>query len=183
MGPRRRLDGLAIAALAAVALAALSVVVGTPAIGAGAAPAHTAKKGAAAKSAAIVKIVKTDAEWKKSLSPEQYRILRQKGTEIAFTGKYWNHHAEGVYVCAACGLELFDSKSKFESGTGWPSFWTPIVAGHVDEHRDTTFGMVRTEALCTRCGGHLGHVFDDGPKPTGLRYCINSASLDFQAKK
>jgi peptide-methionine (R)-S-oxide reductase len=174
------------AALAAVALAAFPGVVATPAQGAAAATtetAQTAKKGAAKKSAAIVRIVKTDAEWKKSLTPEQYRILREKGTEWAFTGKYWNHHAAGVYVCAGCGLELFDSRTKFESGTGWPSFWTPVASGHVDEHRDTTFGMARTEVLCARCGGHLGHVFDDGPKPTGLRYCINSASLDFQAKK
>src|SRR5262245_3682578 len=138
-------------------------------------PSSNAKKGATAKPAAndkIVKITKTEEQWKKQLTPEQYRVLRESGTERAFTGKYWDNHANGIYKCAACGLELFDSKTKFESGTGWPSFWT-VIKGHVDEHTDSTLGMIRVEVLCARCGGHLGHVFDDGPQPTGLRYCIN----------
>jgi peptide-methionine (R)-S-oxide reductase len=129
-----------------------------------------------------VKITKTEEQWKKQLTPEQYRVLRESGTERAFTGKYWDNHAAGIYKCAACGLDLFDSKTKFESGTGWPSFWT-VIPGHVEEHRDTSLGMLRVEVLCARCGGHLGHVFDDGPEPTGLRYCINSVSLAFDAKK
>ena len=129
------------------------------------------------------KVVKSEKEWQEKLSPEQYAVCRQKGTERAFTGKYWNHHEPGTYRCAACGLELFRSDTKFDSGTGWPSFWAPAARGHVEEHTDTSYGMTRTEVLCARCGGHLGHLFDDGPRPTGLRYCINSASLSFEGKK
>jgi len=121
---------------------------------------------------------KSEADWKKELTPQQYRVLREKGTEAPFTGKYWNEHANGVYRCAACGNPLFDSETKFESGTGWPSFYEPIESGRVVNEDDRSHFMKRTEVHCARCGGHLGHVFDDGPQPTGLRYCINSASLD-----
>jgi len=138
---------------------------------------------AAAKQDKVEKIVKSDEEWKKILTPEQYQVLRKEGTERAFTGKYWDNHAAGTYVCAACGLDLFSSDTKFDSGTGWPSFWQPIARNHVKEVTDRTLGMERVEVECARCGGHLGHVFDDGPKPTGLRYCMNSVSMDFKAKK
>jgi peptide-methionine (R)-S-oxide reductase len=131
----------------------------------------------------ITRVVHTKEEWMKLLSPEQYQVLREAGTEPAFTGKYWNHHADGVYRCAGCGLPLFSSAQKFDSGTGWPSYWAPIADANVERHVDRTFGMTRTEVLCARCGGHLGHVFDDGPRPTGLRYCINSAALTFVAAK
>jgi peptide-methionine (R)-S-oxide reductase len=123
-------------------------------------------------------VEKSETEWKQELSPQQYRVLREKGTEPPFTGKYWNEHAGGVYRCAACGNPLFDASTKFESGTGWPSFYEPIEAGRVDSEEDRSLFTRRTEVHCARCGGHLGHVFDDGPQPTGLRYCINSASLD-----
>lgn len=128
------------------------------------------------------KIEKTDGEWKKTLSQEQFHVLREKGTERAFTGKYWQNHEKGIYKCAGCGTELFSSDTKFDSGTGWPSFWAPVSEKNVATEEDNSHFMRRTEVLCPSCGGHLGHLFDDGPKPTGKRYCINSASLNFEKK-
>jgi peptide-methionine (R)-S-oxide reductase len=128
------------------------------------------------------KVVRTDAEWKQELTPEQYRVLRQKDTERAFTGAYWNLHDPGVYRCAGCGQVLFAADQKFDSGCGWPSFSAPAATNRIEARTDESHFMHRTEVLCSRCGGHLGHVFEDGPKPTGMRYCINSASLKFEHK-
>ena len=133
------------------------------------------------KKVSIAKVIKTPDEWRMQLSPNAYDITRNADTEIAFSGKYWNLHEKGLYRCICCDNALFDSSAKFESGTGWPSFWQPIAAENVTESRDTTFGMVRTAVACTECDAHLGHVFDDGPEPTHLRYCMNSASLRFVA--
>ena len=129
------------------------------------------------------RIEKNESEWKEILNQEQFEICRRKGTERAFSGEYWNTKSEGVYQCVACRQELFDSSTKFDSGSGWPSFWSPVAGERITTEEDHTLFMERTEVLCRRCGSHLGHVFDDGPKPTGLRYCINSVALKLKTRK
>jgi len=164
----------------AVTLIALALF-GALALVAAVAPAPQAEK--KGSNAVIEKVVKTEDEWKKVLTPEQFNVLRKHGTERAFTSPLNDIHQKGVFVCAACGLTLFNSAQKFDSGTGWPSFWAPIDPSHIGTTVDRSFFQTRTEVHCARCGGHLGHVFEDGPKPTGLRYCMNGVSLKFEPAK
>ena len=171
----------------------LLAVLATAAIAFFATSAHAADKPARAAGRTVpaeappapkfAKLERSEEDWRRALKPQQFRVLREEGTEIAFTGAYWNEHRHGTYKCAGCGLTLFTSETKFDSGTGWPSFWRPAFQGVIAEKRDVSHGMVRVEVECARCGGHQGHLFDDGPKPTGLRYCINSAALTFVPAK
>jgi peptide-methionine (R)-S-oxide reductase len=177
---RRRFLLLSFAAVACVAAGSPEAATAPAATGADPEP---AVKGLDPDPAKVDKLVKSDAEWKAVLPPAAYSVLRHADTERAFTGRYWDNHRDGTYRCAGCGLSLFAAKDKFESGTGWPSFTRPVAPNRVLEHTDNAFGMARTEVVCARCDGHLGHVFPDGPKPTGLRYCINSVSLAFVATR
>jgi peptide-methionine (R)-S-oxide reductase len=171
--------------LAYLAVGTVAAVAGFPVVGSSLwqdPKSSKEKTGKGLKAKGIEKVSKTDAEWKSQLSPEQYNVLRQKGTEYAFSSPLNDIHEQGVFECAACELPVFSSEQKFDSGTGWPSFWAPIKKENVIEEVDNTLGMARTEVECARCNGHLGHVFDDGPKPTGLRYCMNGVALKFVKK-